>query len=114
MGCSAGVMRCGRSVYEGRPRGGGGRSMPGAGRGASVRVRAARAVRLSCGLKGLLAELPQRVEAALEQLAGDGQAGAVAAQPRGGRDVVVVVRRGRFRSATRSTSTSRECRTATP
>ena len=41
--------------------------------------------------QGLLAEFAQRVEAALEQLARDGQAGAVAAEPLGRLDVVVVV-----------------------
>jgi hypothetical protein len=42
-------------------------------------------------LQGLLAEFAQRVVAALEQLARDRQAGAVAAKPLGCFDVVVVV-----------------------
>src|SRR5439155_19200457 len=42
-------------------------------------------------LQGLVAEFAQRVVAALEQLASDGQAGAVAAEPRGGLLVVGVV-----------------------
>jgi hypothetical protein len=45
----------------------------------------------SGGLQGLVSEFAQRVVAALEQLAGDGQAGAVAAQARGGLEVVVVI-----------------------
>src|SRR3954469_12084959 len=54
-------------------------------------MRAARTDRRSCGLQGPLAEFAQRVVAALEQLACDGQAGAVAAEPFGRLLVVVVV-----------------------
>jgi hypothetical protein len=42
-------------------------------------------------LQGLVSEFAQRVVAALEQLAGDSEAGAVAAEPRGGLLVVGVV-----------------------
>src|SRR4051794_14641765 len=54
-------------------------------------MRAARTDQRSCGLQGLLAEFAQRVVAALEQFARDGQAGAVAAEPFGRLLVVVVV-----------------------
>jgi hypothetical protein len=80
-----------RSVVGGRPRGRGGRTMPGAGRGASVWVRAARASRGSGGLQRLVAEFARGVVAALEKLAGDGEAGAVAAEPFGRLAVVVAV-----------------------
>src|SRR5918999_3820413 len=83
--------RCGRSVYQGRPRGRGGRSGRGAGRGASVGVRAARAWPTLRGLQRLLAELAQRVVAALEQLARHRQAGADGAEPLRRLGVVVTV-----------------------
>src|SRR4051794_17142997 len=54
-------------------------------------MRAACTDQRSCGLQGLLDEFAQRVVAALEQLACDGQAGAVAAEPFGRLLVVVVV-----------------------
>src|SRR3954447_21438133 len=65
--------------------------MPGAGRGDSQRVWAARARPFSRGLKRLVAELAQGVVAALEQLARDREAGAVAAEPLGCLEVVVAV-----------------------
>jgi hypothetical protein len=55
-------------------------------------VGCARITTLSGGRQCLLAELAQRVVAALEQLARDRQAGAVAAQALGGLPVVVAVR----------------------
>src|SRR6188472_443554 len=91
MGCS--VTRRGRSVYEGRPPAGGGRSMPGAGRGASVSVWATRAAVESCGRQGLLAELSQGVVTALEEFARDGQTGSVAPEALCGLLVVGVVGR---------------------
>jgi hypothetical protein len=50
-------------------------------------------ITFSRGLQRLLAELTQRVVAALQKLARDRQAGAVCAQPIGGLGVVVAVRR---------------------
>jgi hypothetical protein len=50
----------------------------------------------SCGQERLVAELAQRVVAALEQFAGKRQAGAVAAQPLGGLEVVRAVRAARM------------------
>src|SRR4051812_5867856 len=92
MGCSRWGKRCGRSVFLGRPRGSGGNSMRGAGRGASGWWRTARAPETVSGrLQGLVSEFAQRVVAALEQLAGHGQARAVAAEPRGRLLVVAVV-----------------------
>src|SRR3954464_8403822 len=49
---------------------------------------------LSGGRDRLLAEVSERVKAALEQLAGDGQAGAIAAESLRCLEVVVVVGRG--------------------
>ena len=49
----------------------------------------------SCGLERLVAEFAQRVVAALEQLAGEREAGAVAAEPLGGLEVVGAVRASR-------------------
>src|SRR4051794_29000844 len=57
------------------------------------RDRGLRADLRSCGLERLLAEFAQRVVAALEELAGDRQAGTVAAEPRGALAVVVVIGR---------------------
>src|SRR5437868_15445192 len=69
--------------------------MSGAGRDWSADARAWRAWLRSGGLQRLLAELAEGVEAALEQLARDRQAGAVAAQPLGGLFVVAAVGRSR-------------------
>src|SRR3954452_25292155 len=55
-------------------------------------MRAARANRCSCGCERLLAELAQRVVAALEQLARDRETGAGAAEALRGLAVVVAVR----------------------
>src|SRR3954466_3237677 len=90
MGCSRWGKRCGRSVFLGRPRGeGGGSEMRGAGRGASVGWRTARAPETVSGrLQGLISEFAQRVVAALEQLASDSQARAVTPEP--GRRLLVV------------------------
>src|SRR3954451_13603992 len=65
--------------------------MRGSGRGASVRWRTAARGRRSGRLQRLVPEFAQGVVAALEQLACDGQAGAVAAKPRGGVLVIRVV-----------------------
>ena len=54
-------------------------------------MRAWRARESSCGQERLVAELAQRVVAALEQFAREREAGAVAAEPLGGLQVVGAV-----------------------
>ena len=93
MGCGSrwGEVRCGRSVFAGSPRGRGGSSLSGAGRGASAEVGRWRTMRASYGLERLVAEFSQRVVAAFEQFAGDRQARALVPEPGGGLEVVVAV-----------------------
>ena len=82
---------CGRSVFQGRPLGGGGSSVAGS-RPRRIGVSEGwRARTVSCGLQSLLAELAQGVVAALEEFARDREAGAVAAEPLSGLLVVGVV-----------------------
>jgi hypothetical protein len=88
-----GEVRCGRSVFAGRPRGRGGSSLRGAGRGASAEVGRWRTRASSCGLERLVAEVPERVVAAFEESAGDRQARALVSEPGLGLEIVVVVGR---------------------
>jgi hypothetical protein len=73
MGCRSrwGEVRCGRSVFPGRPRGRGGSGLRGAGRGASADVGRWRTRASSCGSERLVAEFPEGVVAAFEEFAGD-------------------------------------------
>src|ERR1019366_8954235 len=104
MGCS-GRWCCGRSFFLGRPLRWVGSSLPGAGRGSSVDLGLAAQQLVECSagdrLQGWVAELLEDVEAALEQLASQGETRAVTADPLRGLHVIRAVGAGRKPGALR-------------